>query len=394
MRTFSVNFMVRPSKVNKQGVAPIEATIIVDNERTIVQLQRKVEPTKFDTKKQLVKGKGEDTKDTNEYLSLMKAKFYEAQTSLIKLDLAVTAQSVKDMFLGKIKGNQCTLFELYDEHNQDVLKQVKAGNLVMTSYDKHIVAYRYLKLYLQENFGRKDIGLSEINASFVQGFFTFLLGKMQNNSAIQNIKKFKKIINLALANNYIQVNPFLTVKYRTQKIEVDFLTESELEVLIHKDLGTDRLTKIRDVFVFNCFTGLAFTDAKTLTKDDFVTDNDGNKWIKKNRQKTNVMCKIPLLPVAEQLLERYDYKLPFPSNQKMNSYLKEIAAICGIKKELHTHIARHTAATLFLNNGLSIESTASILGHTNTKQTQHYAKLLDNTVMKQTAKIATKYKSI
>lgn len=320
MRTFSVNFMVRPSKVNKQGVAPIEATIIVDNERTIVQLQRKVEPTKFDTKKQLVKGKGEDTKDTNEYLSLMKAKFYEAQTSLIKLDLAVTAQSVKDMFLGKIKGNQCTLFELYDEHNQDVLKQVKAGNLVMTSYDKHIVAYRYLKLYLQENFGRKDIGLSEINASFVQGFFTFLLGKMQNNSAIQNIKKFKKIINLALANNYIQVNPFLTVKYRTQKIEVDFLTESELEVLIHKDLGTDRLSKIRDVFVFNCFTGLAFTDAKTLTKDDFVTDNDGNKWIKKTRQKTNVMCKIPLLPVAEQLLERYDYKLPFPSNQKMNSY--------------------------------------------------------------------------
>lgn len=106
------------------------------------------------------------------------------------------------------------------------------------------------------------------------------------------------------------------------------------------------------------------------------------------------MCKIPLLPVAEQLLERYDYKLPFPSNQKMNSYLKEIAAICGIKKELHTHIARHTAATLFLNNGLSIESTASILGHTNTKQTQHYAKLLDNTVMKQTSKIATKYKSI
>ena len=257
MRTFSVNFMVRPSKVNKQGVAPIEATIIVDNERTIVQLQRKVEPTKFDTKKQLVKGKGEDTKDTNEYLSLMKAKFYEAQTSLIKLDLAVTAQSVKDMFLGKIKGNQCTLFELYDEHNQDVLKQVQAGNLVMTSYDKHIVAYRYLKLYLQENFGRKDIGLPEINASFVQGFFTFLLGKMQNNSAIQNIKKFKKIINLALANNYIQVNPFLTVKYRTQKIEVDFLTESELEVLIHKDLGTDRLSKIRDVFVFNCFTNVA-----------------------------------------------------------------------------------------------------------------------------------------
>ena len=190
------------------------------------------------------------------------------------------------------------------------------------------------------------------------------------------------------------MNPFLTVKYRTQKIEVDFLTESELNVLIHKDLGAERLSKIRDVFVFNCFTGLAFTDAKTLTKDDFIVDDNGNKWIRKTRQKTNVLCKIPLLPVAEQLLERYDYKLPFPSNQKMNAYLKEIAAICGIKKELHTHIARHTAATLFLNNGLSIESTASILGHTNTKQTQHYAKLLDNTVLQQTTTIATKYKSI
>jgi site-specific recombinase XerD len=384
MNTFAVSFLVRPSKANKAGESPIELSLCINTERTYINLPRKVKPSLFDCKKQVIKGRSAEATQLNEFLSLMKSKVYEAQTKLIEMDIPVTCTNMKDMMNGKIVKKQYMLLELYREHNKEFLDQVDKLVVRKPTYIKHLTAYNHLQDYIKLKCnGRADVFLSEVNSSFVNGFFTYLLTKMQNNSAIGNLKKLRKITNLALNNRYININPFVGVKYKLQEVEVEPLSERELATLMNKELTIERLQRVRDVFVFNCFTGLAYIDCKLLKQEFIVEDEQGNKWIDTKRFKTGIKCKIPLLPVAEYLLERYNYKLPVISNQKMNGYLKELADICGIKKDLHTHVARHTAATLFLNNNVDLNSVSKILGHTNIKMTQRYAKLLDTTVLKQ-----------
>lgn len=390
MSTFAVSFVVRASKVNREGLSPIELSVIVDGERSYINLPRKVKASLFDAKKQVVKGKGDDVKDINEYLQLMKNKVYEAQTKLIKLDLSVTTQNIKDMFWDKIKVKQYSLMELYGQYIIDMQKKV-GKSIVATTCDKHKVTVLQLKEFLKGEYNRADINLSEINGIFIDKFFTFLLEKLQNNTAVGSMKRLKSVLRMAIDNNYMDTNPFANFRMKLEKIDIPYLTERELKSIISKDFGCDRLNKIRDVFVFNSLTGLAFTDSKSFTKEYIFTDKNGDKWINKKRNKTNVLARIPLLPLAECILETYNYQLPVPSNVKMNAYLKEIGDICGIEKKLCTHVARHTAATLFLNNGISLDSVAAILGHTNTKVTQRYAKLLDITIMGEMEKMKLKF---
>lgn len=309
-------FFVRPSKVNKAGESPIELSLCINAEGTYINLPRKVKPSLFDCKKQVVKGRSAEATQLNEFLSLMKSKVYEAQAKLLEMDIPVTCSNMKDMMNGKIVKKQYMLLELYREHNKEFLEQT--GKTVrMPNCIKHLTAYNHLQDYIKLKCkGCDDIFLSEVNSSFVSGFFTYLLTKMQNN-------------------RYININPFVGVKYKLQEVKVDYLTEMELATLMNKELTIERLQKVRDVFVFNCFTGLAYIDCKLLKPEYIVKDEQGNKWIDTKRFKTGVNCRIPLLPVSEHILE-YDYKLPVISNQKMNGYLKELGDIYGIKKDLHT----------------------------------------------------------
>jgi site-specific recombinase XerD len=202
----------------------------------------------------------------------------------------------------------------------------------------------------------------------------------------------KKIIRIALANDWIKKDPFYGIQFKHEETNIEFLTQEELEMLIHKDFSIKRLEQVRDIFVFCAFTGLAFVDVQQLTSNHLLKDNNGAMWIRKNRQKTGNMCNIPVLSVAQRLIEKYQdhpdcvrkgVLLPVMSNQKMNAYLKEIADLCGITKRLSTHVARYTAATVvFLANNVSMENVAKILGHSNTKMTQHYAKVLDSSIMR------------
>jgi site-specific recombinase XerD len=193
-----------------------------------------------------------------------------------------------------------------------------------------------------------------------------------------------------LANDWLDKNPFANYKSKVKEVERVYLTEEEIQNIINKDFKTDRLLLVRDIFLFSCFTGLAYIDVKNLTKSHISIGIDGEKWIFTHRQKTESASKIPILPITQMLIDKYEHHpqcmneeklLPILSNQKMNAYLKEIAAVCGIEKELTFHIARHTfATTVTLTNGVPIESVSKMLGHTNIKTTQHYAKILDRKV--------------
>lgn len=220
--------------------------------------------------------------------------------------------------------------------------------------------------------------------------------KCCHNTATKYLKNFKKIIRIALAKGWMKNDPFSEIKFSLDKVEPDFLEDSEIQKLISKEIDIPRLGQVRDVFVFCCFTGLAFSDIHDLKKEHIVEDPNGAKWIRKGRQKTKIMCNIPLMEVPLKILGKYSTNeycksrgvlFPVLCNQKMNAYLKELADICGIKKTLTTHTARHTFATFALANGVSIESVAKMLGHTNVQMTRHYARVLDRTVIREMSQV-------
>jgi site-specific recombinase XerD len=242
-----------------------------------------------------------------------------------------------------------------------------------------------------------------VDHKFITDFEYYLktTRKCAHNSAIKYITNFKKIIRIAHANNWIDKDPFLHWKGRLKIVEREFLTEEEIQRIIDLNLKIERLDQVRDIFIFCCFTGLAYADVKKLTKHDIVIGVDGEQWVKTRRTKTDTRSNIPILPIAETLIKKYkddpflqdkDLVLPVLSNQKMNAYIKEIADLCGITKNLTFHLARHTfATTVTLTNGVPIESVSKMLGHTNLKTTQHYAKILDMKVGKDMAILRSKF---
>jgi len=256
---------------------------------------------------------------------------------------------------------------------------------------------------MKHTYNVSDYRLNKINHKFITDFEFYLKSEREcaHNSTIKYIKNFKKIVRIAIANDWIVKDPFLNYKVQLKEVKREFLSEEEMQTMLEKDLHTHRLELVRDIFIFCCYTGLAYSDVKKLSKDSIVIGIDGEKWIKTNRTKTGTRISIPLLPPALKILKKYENSplsvskgvlLPVLSNQKSNAYLKEIADLCGIKKNLMTHLARHTfATTVTLSNGVGIESVSKMLGHTSIKTTQHYAKILDSKVSDDMAILKQKF---
>ncbi len=248
-----------------------------------------------------------------------------------------------------------------------------------------------------------DIYLSDLDHKFVTDFeFYFKTTcKCAQNTTNKYIQNLKKIINLAMANGYLTVNPFANFKLRFKKVDRGFLTEDELNLIINRKFSVKRLEQVRDCFVFSCFTGLAHSDILKLNHKHIVTGTDGGKWIKIHRKKTDVLSSVPILDATQKLLDKYktdpyciekNVLLPVNSNQKMNAYLKEIADLCGIDKHFTSHLARHTfATTVTLNNNVPIETVSKMLGHSSINMTKNYARLLDKKVGEDMVHLNGKY---
>lgn len=371
-----INFVCRLSKARKNGQSPLEMSIIINGERKVITLKRCANSANFDTKWQNVKG---DTA-TNEYLEAIRAKCYAIETEMIKRGMELTIDSFYEVYQNGFQENSISILKLFQKHNEQFEKKIKSGVITDTTLYKYTVTMRYLSDYLK-TLKKQDIMVKDITPMFIEDFFVFLRATQSNNTAIQKMKQLKKICRIAVEEGYIKASPFKTILKKEQK-EVNPLTLEELRTIRNKQIHIERLARVRDLFVFECYTGLAFTDLENLTKDNFVVDSEGNEWIVKARQKTHIQSTIPLLPVAKEILLKYQDQLPSLTNQKYNSYLKELGDICGIDKSLHSHLARHTFATILLNSGVDMVSVSKILGHANSKITEQvYAKMLPKTIM-------------
>lgn len=388
-----VYFSLRESKQNKKGLSPIEVSITTNGKRIYFSTGKHVPATDWNKEKQAVKGKSEEAQLINGYLIQLRNKIYQKEIELLQKGYLITAELLKEAITDKVEAlNEKTLLDVLNEHNTE-RKAMVGKTVAPATYWVFEYTGRLFKEFIQKKYERKDLYLREINLGFIQGFHAYLLGekKMGQNSCTKHLKFLKKLLNLAVANSYISYNPVNAYKVEREPAEVDFLDEEELRKIINFDTPLPRLERAKDMFLFGCFTGLSYIDIKTLTPEHFEKDSAGRIWIKKRRVKTGVLSRIPLLPIAKLILDKYKggkKLLPIQDPADINKYLKDIAILCGINKRICFHTSRHTfASTVTLANNISLEVVSKMLGHTNTRMTAHYAKLIDKCIGEQMDKL-------
>jgi site-specific recombinase XerD len=335
------------------------------------------------------KVKNDEHKALNNYLEQVRSSFAECYRQMSINKKQITIDSFKRAYLGKDE-DEFTLCKLVSYHNTDMKDTVSWGTL-----KNYFTTQKYLERYLKSRLHLADIGLKEINYKFVTGFEYFLKSfkpldhhkPLGNNGVMKHMERFRKMINVALKNEWMEKDPFKAYKPKFTKYERGFLTEEELQTIEQKEFNIERLQFVKDLFIFSCYTGLTYTDTISLTPANLIRGIDGDYWLITSRQKTGTSVKIPLLPQALELIEKYRTNpkpladgtlFPRISNQRLNGYLKEMADLCSINKNLTFHLARHTfATTVTLSNGVPIESVSKMLGHTKITTTQVYAKVIE-----------------
>ncbi|UEQ76274.1 site-specific integrase [Chryseobacterium arthrosphaerae] len=389
-KTFSLLFYLKKAKINALGKVPIYIRITIDGEISELSTKRTILPSKWNSQAQSMKGVSEECKSFNYYLKIFEQKAYDTYHNLIRENESVSSLILKNRLLGKDQ-NIRMLIPIFQDHNNRMEKLV-GKEFAKGTLTRYKTCLSHTKEFLEWKYHKSDIDIKKIDYAFLNDFEFYLRTEKScgNNSAVKYLMNFGKIIRNCLANGWIDKNPYLNYDSTFKEVDRVFLNNDEIERLFNKDFKNERLSQVRYIFLFSCFTGLAYIDTQKLTQENINIGLDGSKWIFTKRQKTMTNSNIPLLDQAEQIIEKYkDHPaclnkgrlLPVLSNQKMNAYLKEIADLCGINKELTYHIARHTfATTITLSNGVPIESVSKMLGHKNIRTTQHYAKILDKKV--------------
>ncbi|WP_029281895.1 site-specific integrase [Pedobacter sp. R20-19] len=395
---FSLLFFLKRRGGYVEGDLPVYLRITVDGKRAELAIQRKCNPEKWNTKKGCMVGTKDSVKEFNSFLLAFQTKVYEIQRSLLMDGNPVDPEIIKRNLTGKDRSEKMFL-EVFEEHNENMRKLV-GKDYSMATLTKYSTCLKSLTLFVQFHYKTSDINIRLMDFAFLTSLEMYLKTQrgVGHNTAMGYVKKVKKIIHFCVANKWLTSDPFMAYKVSINKTSRTFLSEAEMKSLTNKEFEIQRLAEVRDMFLFSCYTGLAYVDVAKLTKSAIIEDGSATTWIVMDRTKTGVMANIPLLPQAEKIIYKYrDHPkvlvtgklLPMISNQKVNAYLKEISVLCGITKELSHHCARHTfATTVTLSNGVPIESVSKMLGHSSLKSTQHYAKVLDKKVAKDMQKLS------
>lgn len=389
---FNLSFRLNLQKP-KDGKYPIYIRLSVDGVSLELSTKLYITAEVWDMKKTKVRPAAFQSQYFNTALDKISAKFHHMFLEQIALGKTVTAQELKNDYLGVgDKPKAKTIVDAFEYHSLKMKDLVAIGKVTKATLTRYDITKNKVVTFMEETYKVSDMNLKDIRLKFVTEFEHFLLTiqKIQNNTAHKYIKNLKKIMNMAVGLDWIPNNPFNLFKCSYNAPTREILNIEELLTLQKKKIDNIRLQEVRDVFVFCCYTGFAYSDIYQFERDAVMKGMDGELWLSTNRQKTGTRESVPLLPAAVEILEKYqddaycikhNKLLPVNSNQKFNSYLTEIAAICNINKHLTSHIARHTfATTVTLANGVPIETVSAMLGHNSIRTTQIYAKVVQKKV--------------
>ena len=392
-----IKMIAHKGKPNKSGRVPILMQLTIGQQTCHISTKQNILPEKWGDGKPI--GHTREDQAITAVLEEIRTKAYNKFLQLQGQNINVTPERLKQALLGKDQVQPRGYIEIFDQWLVEYSKMVGITTSKRT-LDKYILVRNRLQDYIASQLGVKDISLEEVTPKFLSNFDNYLRVEynMANNHAMKIRQKLRTIYKVAIDNGWVSKNPFSTVKIHFEPVERDVLTKSELTALIQTDMIFDRLEKMRDVFVFACFTGLAHCDVAGLTKENIMTDEAGQVWLKTHRQKTSEVVDIPLLEIPQLIIKKYQGMkelngklLPTLTNSCSNLYLKEVAVRCGINKTLTFHMARHTfATTVTLSNGVPIESVAKMLGHRNIRTTQIYAKVIKDKLAEDMNNLATR----
>ncbi|WP_018611739.1 site-specific integrase [Segetibacter koreensis] len=382
----SILFYARTVRKTRDNLVPIYLRITINGERLEHTTKRYVEASKWSNKAGKMKGTQAEARAFNSFLDAIRNKVHATERELMQDRKVITYQVFKEKWFG-VDVKHYMILTVFQQHNEQVAHLV-GKDFSAATLQRYRTSLDHTRNYIQWKYKLPDLDINKLNYEFINDYAFWLKSKRNcnHNSTMKYLANFKKIVLLCIKNGWLQKDPFIGFKLTKKEVERPFLTAAELQEIAAKQFKTLRLGLVRDIFLFSCYTGLAYADVKKLKRTEIAAGVDGEQWIFTKRQKTKTSSRIPLLPTSLQLLIRYkDHPecvngrlMPILSNQKMNAYLKEIADTCGIDKNLTFHIARHTfATTVTLSNGVPIETVSKMLGHTNLRTTQHYAKILD-----------------
>jgi len=399
--TFRILFYLKRTKTLNNGKLTIFMRVTINGERAEISTHQSVESHLWNQGKAVVKGFSNSAKQVNDNLEHLKLKVFQYKKELENSDQEISARTLGDLLQGK-SSRRKGLIELFLEHNKGC-RELVGKDIAPATLTRYETTLMHVKNFIQTKYRLEDMQLQSINHEFITNFEHYLktVRNCGHNTTVKYIRNLRKIIRMALSNDWIKLDPFRNISYHLKEVNRDYLTDSELKLLINKEFSIERLSRIKDIFLFCCFTGLAFSDVKNLTKENITIGINNQKWLRTKRRKTGNPSEIPLLQVPITIIKKYENDpicimsqklLPVGSNQRMNSYLKEIADLCNINKNLSTHTARHTfATTVTLTHGVSMEAVSKMLGHSNLSTTKQYARILDTLIIDEMKKIQMLY---
>jgi len=389
--TFGLHFVLRPTPKTAHA---IYVRIVVNGTRCELALKQTIEKKDWNTDKGAARPKTPALKQLNSYLEEVRAKLVFHYQQLNLADEYLTAEMVKNSYLGKTAAGEekMTLNRLVALHNEMMGKTLERGT--MKNYKSTAI---YLKNYMNLKYDAGDIYLKDLTHQFITGFEFYIRNNpiksgdpCTNNGTMKHLERLKKMVNWAHANEWIDKNPFAAFRLRFKRHEMEFLDKDELTRIESRELENPMLRRVRDLIIFSCYTGLAYIDLVMLKPANIMAGADGMRWIRTSRKKTEILVNVPLLRPAVAILEKFradenaeNWETLFPkvSNQEMNRSLKLIGEICEIKKRLTFHLARHTfATTVTLLNGVPIETISKLLGHTKLATTMIYAHIMQSKI--------------
>jgi site-specific recombinase XerD len=388
--TFSILPIIRTNKINSKGEVPIYIRITIDGKPVEISSKHFIDSTQWISQKGRVKGNNEKARTINQTLENIEWQAKQAYNSLREKGRQISARMVKDTMLG-VEEKKHSLVSVFEYHNKQMKSQI-GKEFAAGTLERYETTLRLVKLFMRYQYNLDDIYLFDLKYEFIADFEYFLktIRNCNHNTSMKYIMNLRKIINISVVNEWLDRDPFMKMKVSIKEVKRDYLTQDELQLIEEKQFSTPRLNQVKDIFVFCCYTGLAYADVEKLSPQEVSKGLDGEYWLFTERRKTGSSSNIPLLPQALTLIDKYKQHpeainkgklFPVITNQKMNAYLKEIADVCGISKTLTFHIARHTfATTVTLTNGVPIESVSAMLGHKNMRTTQIYAKVVQKKV--------------
>lgn len=394
--TFKVLFYLKKNAPKKNGKVAIMCRITIDGKQAQFRTKQEVLPDKWDLKFGRVSGKADEVLKINLKLDEVRTRLQSLYDELIKHDNFVTADKLKNTFLG-FDVTEETLLSFYKKFLEDFTKMYEKGTRALSTLKSYRLVYNHLRNFISYKYKRKDITFRELTEEFINDFDYYL--RINIGIVLTYILPLKKMTSMAVDQELIYKDPFRNFHITMQETDRGYLVREEIEKLIAYEPKNKRIELTRDMFVFSCFTGFAFVDVQQLKKTHIQTFFDGNMWIIKRRQKTNTASNVRLLEVAQNIIKKYegltkdDYLFPRICNATCNTHLKTIMADCGSVKHkpISFHWARHTFGTLFVTEGIPLESVSKMMGHKDLRTTQIYAKITNNKISKDVDLIVQKF---